>query len=443
MGRGKEEGTKKIRQIPNRRSSRRGITGEYNYCIIKDLLGDGIFAVNGDKWLHQRKLASHEFSTKVLRSFSSVAFRKNAAKLAKKISAAAAGSTVIDLQDLLMKSMLDSIFKVGFGLEIDTLSGSDEFGVCFSKAFDESNWIVFRRYVDIFWSAKRYLNIGLERQLKKNIKIIDDFVYQLIQRKRENMQNEQDVRNKEDILSRFILASNEDPDERITDKYLRDIILNFLIAGKDTSANTLSWFFYMLCKHPTIQERIALEIIESVGDKVVSNEKGNYSSVDEFTARLTEQSMDKMQYLHAAITETLRLYPAVPVDGKCADEDDVLPDGLKVKKGDGVNYMMYAMGRMTYLWGEDADEFKPDRWLANGVFQPASPFKFVAFNAGPRICLGKEFAYRQMKILAATLIHFFRFRLEDESRSIKYRTMFTLHIDGGLPVTALRRIKCE
>ncbi|OAY82131.1 Cytochrome P450 704C1 [Ananas comosus] len=255
--------------------------------------------------------------------------------------------------------------------------------------------------------------------------------------------NRYDVRNKEDILSRFILASNEDPDERITDKYLRDIILNFLIAGKDTSANTLSWFFYMLCKHPTIQERIALEIIESVGDKVVSNEKGNYSSVDEFTARLTEQSMDKMQYLHAAITETLRLYPAVPVDGKCADEDDVLPDGLKVKKGDGVNYMMYAMGRMTYLWGEDADEFKPDRWLANGVFQPASPFKFVAFNAGPRICLGKEFAYRQMKILAATLIHFFRFRLEDESRSIKYRTMFTLHIDGGLPVTALRRIKCE
>nr|CAD1830215.1 unnamed protein product [Ananas comosus var. bracteatus] len=268
-------------------------------------------------------------------------------------------------------------------------------------------------------------------------------------------------RNKEDILSRFILASNEDPDERITDKYLRDTILNFLIAGKDTSANTLSWFFYMLCKHPTIQERIALEIIESVGDKVVSNEKGNYSSVDEFTARLTEESIDKMQYLHAAITETLRLYPAVPVvqtflstviflvhnssffDGKCADEDDVLPDGLKVKKGDGVNYMMYAMGRMTYLWGEDADEFKPDRWLANGVFQPASPFKFVAFNAGPRICLGKEFAYRQMKILAATLIHFFRFRLEDESRSIKYRTMFTLHIDGGLPVTALRRIKCE
>nr|CAD1830214.1 unnamed protein product [Ananas comosus var. bracteatus] len=87
--------------------------GEYNYCIINDLLGDGIFTVNGDKWLHQRKLASHEFSTKVLRSFSSVAFRKNAAKLAKKISAAAAGSTVIDLQDLLMKSMLDSIFKVG------------------------------------------------------------------------------------------------------------------------------------------------------------------------------------------------------------------------------------------------------------------------------------------------------------------------------------------
>lgn len=108
-----------------------------------------------------------------------------------------------------MKSMLDSIFKVGFGLEIDTLSGSDEFGVCFSKAFDESNWIVFRRYVDIFWSAKRYLNIGLERQLKKNMKIIDDFVYQLIQRKRENMKTEQDVVRPPKIYSLFFFPLHQ------------------------------------------------------------------------------------------------------------------------------------------------------------------------------------------------------------------------------------------
>ena len=67
-------------------------------------------------------------------------------------------------------------------------------------------------------------------------------------------------------------------------------------------------------------------------------------------------------------------------DGKSSAADDVLPDGFKVKKGDGISYMAYAMGRMTYIWGEDADEYHPERWLDNGIFRPDSPFKFTAFQ---------------------------------------------------------------
>lgn len=70
-------------------------------------------------------------------------------------------------------------------------------------------------------------------------------------------------------------------------------------------------------------------------------------------------------------------------DGKRAEEDDILPDGHKIKKGDGVSYMAYAMGRMEYIWGEDADEFRPERWLEDGVFQGESPFKFTAFQVPP------------------------------------------------------------
>ena len=68
------------------------------------------------------------------------------------------------------------------------------------------------------------------------------------------------------------------------------------------------------------------------------------------------------------------------MDGTCAKMDDILPDQHRVKKGDGVYYMAYAIGRMPYIWGEDAKEFLPERWLNNGAFQPELPFKFVAFQ---------------------------------------------------------------
>jgi hypothetical protein len=83
-------------------------------------------------------------------------------------------------QDILMKSTLDSIFKVGFGVDLNSLSASDEFGNRFSKAFDDSNFIVYWRYVDVFWRIKRFINIGLEASLKENIKVINDFIFELI-----------------------------------------------------------------------------------------------------------------------------------------------------------------------------------------------------------------------------------------------------------------------
>lgn len=105
---------------------------------------------------------------------------------------------------------------------------------------------------------------------------------------------------KEDILSRFLQLGEADP------KYLRDIILNFIIAGKDTTATTLSWFIYMLCKHPAIQEKVAREVKEAINPKNITNFAG-------FANSITEEALEKLQYLHAGLTETLRIYPAVPV----------------------------------------------------------------------------------------------------------------------------------
>jgi len=106
---------------------------------------------------------------------------------------------------------------------------------------------------------------------------------------------------REDILSRFLQITDTDP------KYLRDIILNFIMAGKDTTATTLSWFIYVLCKYPHVQEKVAQDIKEA------TNEKQDATDIMDFAANLSEDALEKMQYLHAALTETLRLYPAVPL----------------------------------------------------------------------------------------------------------------------------------
>lgn len=402
--------------------------GDHNYDNLSGLLGDGIFTVDGHKWRQQRKVSSYEFSTKVLRDFSSVIFRKNVAKLANIVSDAAKANQSMDIQDLFMKSTLDSIFKVGFGVELDSMCGSNEEGVKFTSAFDDASALTLWRYVDVFWKIKRFLNIGSEATLKKNVKVVNDFVYKLINKKIELMRTSKEVSSlkKDDILSRFLQVTENDP------TYLRDIILNFVIAGKDTTATALSWFIYMLCKNPAVQNTIAQEVREATKVKEITD----YA---EFAASINEEALEKMNYLHAAISETLRLYPSVPVDGKICFSDDTLPDGFDVRKGDMVAYQPYAMGRMKFIWGDDAEEYKPERWLKDGVFQQESPFKFTAFQAGPRICLGKEFAYRQMKIFAAVLVTSFTFKLADEKKPVNYRTMINLHVDGGLHVFALHR----
>ncbi|XP_024967854.1 cytochrome P450 704C1-like isoform X2 [Cynara cardunculus var. scolymus] len=336
-----------------------------------------------------------------------------------------------------MKATTDSIFKVGFGIDVDNISGSSEEGIRFSRAFDDASALILRRLFDMSWKMKKALNIGTEAELQKNIKVIDDYVYKLIQTKIEQMHNTKDDSlvkeefKKEDILSRFLQIKNTDP------KYIRDIVVAFVLAGKDPIATTLYWFIYMLCKHPHIQDKVAKEIKEATN---INMKELEITNVAEFAACVSEEALDKMQYLHANLTETLRLYPALSMDVKICFSDDVLPDGCNVEKGDMVFYLPYAMGRMKSIWGEDAHEFRPERWLdRDGCFHPESPFKFTAFQAGPRICLGRDFAYRQMKIFSSILLGCFVFKLSDENKIPKYKTTINLQIDGPMHICVSKR----
>merc|ERR1712118_438280 len=137
-----------------------------------------------------------------------------------------------------------------------------------------------------------------------------------------------------------------------------------------------------------------------------------------------------MKYLHSIFTESLRLNPPVPTDGKTVRRDDTLPSGLKVRSGDMAAFMPFSIGRT--LW-EEPLAFKPERWLdGEGNFQRESPFKFAVFQAGPRQCLGIDFAYLEAKLILVMILQRYNLTLTKPAEEHIEGEGLTMAIAGGL-----------
>ncbi|CAA2980128.1 cytochrome P450 94C1-like [Olea europaea subsp. europaea] len=222
-----------------------------------------------------------------------------------------------------------------------------------------------------------------------------------------------DVSSHEDLLSRF-MANIDD------DKFLRDIVISFVLAGRDTIASALTTFFWLLSNHPHVMLAIREE-----SDRIMGSKTQDVASFEQ---------LKEMHYLQAAVHESMRLFPPVQFDSKFCQEDDILPDGTFVAKGTRVTYHPYAMGRMETIWGPDCLEFKPQRWIQDGIFKQVNPFKYPVFQAGFRVCLGKEMALVEMKNVALSLIRQFDIQMANPSHTLKFTPGLTAIVKNGLPV---------
>ncbi|CAK9219789.1 unnamed protein product [Sphagnum troendelagicum] len=414
--------------------------GDLSQLILGDLLGEGIFNVNGELWKVQRKSASREFTSKSLRNFMhGIVQAELNDRLIPLLAKTCSVGASIDLQDLLMRFAFDSICKLGFGVDPACLDFSLP-NVEFAQAFDMGTFLTAARsgrYAFI-WRMKRALNVGRERKLREVVRQIDEFAMSVIHTRRKQLIEITSGRTRSeslegqhmDLLSRFMGLPAQEKERTFSDGFLRDIVINFILAGRDTTSAGLSWFFWLLSCNRHVEGTIRTEIAKIIKFRVhVDSKEGR----DNPSTSFTYEELKQMHYLHAAVTESLRLYPPVPLDGKMALEDDVLPDGTHIPKRTGVAYHPYAMGRMEKLWGADCLEFKPERWLKDGVFVPESPYKFAVFQAGPRVCLGKDFAMLQMKLVAAGLLTQFTFSVPENFKPT-YALSLTMPIKNGLPV---------
>ncbi|KEH40920.1 putative alkane 1-monooxygenase [Medicago truncatula] len=414
--------------------------GNFFKDTVSDLLGDGIFAVDNETWQKQRKTASIEFhSTKFRKLTTDSLFELVNNRLIPVLDSSLKKSVSIDLQDILLRLTFDNVCMIAFDVDPSCLQLHLP-EIPFARAFEDATEATLLRFVApvCVWKAMRFLNLGMERKLKESIQKVDEFAENVIRARKKELSLEHDMeddKRKSDLLTVFMKLKDENG-KAYSDKFLRDICVSFILAGRDTSSVALSWFFWLLNQNHEVEEKILEEICRVVSQREDININ---KEVFNDSLRFKPEEIKKMGYLHAALSETLRLYPSVPMDHKEVVEDDTFPDGTKLKKGTKIIYAIYSMGRMESIWGKDCLEFKPERWLTkDGHFIGESAYKFTAFNGGPRLCLGKDFAYYQMKYVAASII--FRYHVKVvENHLIVPKLSLTLYMKHGLKVNLHRR----
>ncbi|KAI6099109.1 cytochrome P450 [Pisolithus sp. B1] len=178
---------------------------------------------------------------------------------------------------------------------------------------------------------------------------------------------------------------------------IRDEIVNILIAARDTTASTLTFLVYMLSQHPEVLKSLRAEVLSKVGN----------------SGRPTYDDVREMKYMRAVINETLRLYPPIPFNVRKSTEAVVWPGvnggpPIYIPPNTRVPFSVFLMHRRKDLWGPDAEIFDPDRFIDERLkYLTSNPFIFLPFNAGPRICLGQQFAYNEMSFFLVRLLQTF------------------------------------
>ncbi|OVA20553.1 Cytochrome P450 [Macleaya cordata] len=413
--------------------------GQYFRERFSDLLGDGIFNADDELWKEQRQAAtsqmhSSRFIEHSYRTIQDLVHQK----LLKLINKLVKSGEMIDLQDLLLRFTFDNICITAFGVDPGYLA-IDIPDVPFAKAFEKAAELTLYRFVfpPFIWKTMKFLGVGSEKQLKEAVRTINEFAMKTVTERRIECCKIGSLNDRVDLLSRLIMQKDPDNEQgknyRFSDKFLKDFCVSFILAGRDTSSVALAWFFWLIHEHPQVENQILNEIKE-----IISNRKCSWEDVNRFV--FTIDDLKNMVYLEAALSEALRLYPSVPVDMKEVKEDDVFPNGTIAKTGDKILYSMYAIARTEAIWGKDCREFKPERWIKDGKLVSENQFKYVVFHGGPRLCVGKKFAYMQMKMVAASILLRYSVKVI-EGQTVVPKLATTLYMKNGLLVSFKPRLR--
>lgn len=373
--------------------------------VWQSLFGTGVFNSDAEMWKFHRSITRPFFSRDRISDFD--IFDRHADLVIAKLKERLNQGIAVNIQDLLSRYTMDTATEFLFGQDVKSLSGQlpypstykgyapprDHPSDRFTSAFNLAQEYTYPRgFFAKAWRLLEFWEDKVATQRGVTDEFIDPLVYAALQRK-EGAKEEREVDDDDETLLDHLVKQ--------TDNFgiIRDEALNILLAGRDTTAALATFAVTMLADHPNVFARLRREVLDTLGPN----------------GKVNRESLREMKYLRAVLNETLRLYPSVPWNIRCPRKGVVWPgvDGGKpiyIPGGTQIHYLPWLMQRRKDLWGPDAEEFDPDRFLDERVKEHLvpNPFIFLPFNAGPRICLGQQFAYNETSVIIARLVQTFK-----------------------------------
>ncbi|RPD55331.1 cytochrome P450 [Lentinus tigrinus ALCF2SS1-7] len=425
-----------------------------NVLIV--LLGPGVLSTRTGQHRRQRKLLNPVFSVAHLRNMTHI-FYSIAHKVKSKLQAALKSrlpedgtADVLDMNGWNGRTTLEMLGQAGLGYSFDNFAeeSSDEYGDSLKLFFPTLNnvqlfpFVVEKMsYVLSVDAMRRLFRILPFKELKRLMHISDTLQrrsQEIIDERKEALQKGDEallaqVGEGKDLMSICLKANLASTDaEKMTDDELLAQTSTFILAGMDTTSNALSRILHLLAQNPAVQDKLRAELL-------IATAGG--------TADLDYDGLMNLPYLDAVCRETLRVYAPVDATGRVAAKDLVLPLSAPVRGRDGVMISELVVPQDTVvfahfqasnvnreLWGEDAEEWKPDRWLAplsaalENAHLPGVYANLMTFSGGVRSCIGFKFSQLEMKVVLAVLLTSFSFELTDQpvvwnSSAVIYPTM--------------------
>ncbi|XP_007663005.1 cytochrome P450 4B1 isoform X2 [Ornithorhynchus anatinus] len=368
------------------------------YDFFLQWIGKGLLVLEGSKWFQHRKLLTPGFHYDILKPYIRVFVDSSKVMLDKWEKKITAGSSLEIVHDVGLMA-LDSLMKCTFGKGNSSQLESEN---AYYLAVHDLTFLMqeridrFQYHNDfIYWLTPH------GRRFLRACKATHDHTDQVIRERKEALQNERELavlqkKRHLDFLD-ILLCAKDESGEGLSDADLRAEVDTFMFEGHDTTTSGISWFLYCLALHPEHQRRCREEVQEILGNR------------DAFQW----EDLGKMTYLTQCIKESFRLYPPVPQVYRQLNKPVQFVDGRSLPEGALVSLHIYALHRNPKVWS-DPEVFDPLRFSPeNSVGR--HPYAFLPFSAGPRNCIGQQFAMSEMKVVSAQCLLRFEF-LPDPSR---------------------------